>query len=535
MNYIAFARKWRPRTFAQLAGQEHIIKALTNSLKLNRIHHAYIFTGTRGVGKTSIARLLAKSINCEQGILSEPCLKCASCIAIENGNHVDLIEVDAASKTGVDDTRELLDNVQYAPTTARFKIYLIDEVHMLSQHSFNALLKTLEEPPEHVKFLLATTDPQKLPATVLSRCLQFNLRHIEAKIIQNYLSHILDQEQISYDSSAMQLLAKAAKGSMRDALSLLDQAVAANNDTLNLENTKTLLGYTQQDYAIHLLQTLAALAPEQMLSICHDIAREGGNFQYVIDELATYLHQISVYQQVTNHDEHASSANLMQFTQAFSAEDLQLLYQIVVQGKKELSLAPTPAIGFEMTLLRMYTFKPSRAKSSPTLAYQANKTDQVKKVEIPKESKPKIPDKTKSTTEPNRVEKSVNSSWSAIVSQLKLTGLAQNAAENTEFVEKSGSTVTLSLNNRHQSVFTSATVKRLESALGIHYNEKITLKLIEKETPLSTPAQQKQVHQKKIHSEANLALEEDPIFQQLKQNFSADVVKQSIASINDDL
>ncbi|MCX7117035.1 MAG: DNA polymerase III subunit gamma/tau, partial [Legionellales bacterium] len=302
MSYIALARKWRPRTFSELVGQEHMNKALVNSLNHNRLHHAYLFTGTRGVGKTSVARLLAKALNCEQGISAAPCLACDACLSIEQGRFIDLIEIDGASRTRVEDTREILENVQYVPTHGRFKIYLIDEVHMLSQHSFNALLKTLEEPPAHVKFLLATTDPQKIPVTVLSRCLQFHLKHIQPDVIRQQLELILKEEHVTFAPKALDILSLAAHGSMRDALSILDQIIASTDLHIHTEDVKNCLGYTQQDYAIQLLQALASQMPERLINISRQIAMEGAHFNHVLDEILSYLHQISISQSLPTND-----------------------------------------------------------------------------------------------------------------------------------------------------------------------------------------------------------------------------------------
>ncbi|WP_165481641.1 DNA polymerase III subunit gamma/tau [Legionella drozanskii] len=371
MSYLALARKWRPRNFSQLVGQEHINKALINSLNQQRLHHAYLFTGTRGVGKTSIARLLAKALNCEKGISAEPCLICDACLAIEQGRFIDLIEIDGASRTRVEDTRELLENVQYSPTNGRFKIYLIDEVHMLSQHSFNALLKTLEEPPAHVKFLLATTDPQKLPVTVLSRCLQFSLKHLPPEIIGQHLQYILNDEQMSFEMEAIELLAKAAKGSMRDALSLLDQAIASTDKQLKAQDLKLILGYTQQDYAIQLLHALAKLDAQELIYLSRQIASEGGHFRYVLDELLDYLHQITINQSLASDNPLISSrSEIKALAKQFSPEDVQLFYQIGIKGTEDLYSAPTLDIGFEMTLLRMLTFRPAPKVEIPPLAYE---------------------------------------------------------------------------------------------------------------------------------------------------------------------
>ena len=372
MSYIALARKWRPRTFSQLVGQEHINRVLINSIDQNRLHHAYLFTGTRGVGKTSVARILAKAINCELGIRSEPCLQCEACLAIEQGRFIDLIEIDGASRTRVEDTRELLENVQYAPTSGRFKIYIIDEVHMLSQHSFNALLKTLEEPPAHVKFFLATTDPHKLPITVLSRCLQFNLKHVQADLICQHLAHILDDEKLPYDPLALEILATAARGSMRDALSLLDQAIASCNKKLLTQDVKNILGYTQQDYALQLIHALAEASPQKLLGLSQQIAAEGGHFHYVVDEMLNYLHQMSISLLLPDNNPFTGAKpDIIAMRTWFTPEDLQLFYQIGLKGSDDLHLAPTLRIGFEMLLLRMYTFKPVLRGETPPLVHQA--------------------------------------------------------------------------------------------------------------------------------------------------------------------
>ena len=543
MSYIALARKWRPRTFSQLVGQEHINKALINSLNQKRLHHAYLFTGTRGVGKTSIARLLAKALNCEQGISSEPCLQCDACVAIEQGRFIDLIEIDGASRTRVEDTRELLENVQYAPTSGRFKIYLIDEVHMLSQHSFNALLKTLEEPPAHVKFLLATTDPQKLPVTVLSRCLQFNLKHLEPDVICQHLEHILHEEQVDYDKQALELLAKAARGSMRDALSLLDHAIAGSDNYLHTLDVKNILGYTQQDYALQLLQAIADLEPQKILAVSRQIAVEGGHFHYVLDEILSYLHEISISQSIPNHKPFiCPQPEILALSTQFTPEDVQLFYQIALKGADDLHLAPTLAIGFEMLLLRMYTFKPVPA-NTPPLAYQLKQNNPTTSIVDP------LKDKTPNHAQPTSIElpkdnpshktpplkKNENDDWSSILSQLKLTGLALNAAANAEFVSKSGAEVILRVNKGHQSVFNPAVISRIEQGLTNYYKDVVKLTIISDEMVSSSPAQQQKKQQEKVHEHAEAALQNDLFFQQLQQEFSAELVKNSITALIDDV
>lgn len=556
MSYLALARKWRPRTFSQLVGQEHINKALINSLNQQRLHHAYLFTGTRGVGKTSVARLLAKALNCEQGLSAEPCLRCDACLAIEQGRFIDLIEIDGASRTRVEDTRELLENVQYSPTSGRFKIYLIDEVHMLSQHSFNALLKTLEEPPAHVKFLLATTDPQKLPVTVLSRCLQFSLKHLPSELISQHLQHILNEEQLSFEIEAIELLAKVAKGSMRDALSLLDQAIASSDDCLQTQVVKSILGYTQQDYAIQLLNALAALDAQQLIQISRQIAVEGGHFRYVLDSLLDYLHQITVTQNLPDGNPLiATQLEVKALAKHFSPEDVQLFYHIGLKGSEEMYLAPTLAVGFEMIMLRMLTFRPAGKADTPPLAYEVaakkplvlEENSSLPLTEPDKQAEPVIIEANNtSPIEPEpptplqqpAVQESISTisdDWSVIVTQLKLTGLTLNAAENAELIAKSGREITLRVARGHQSLFTPAVTSRIEQALGTYYKESIKIVLSTGEAVQSSPAQKKQIAQGLRQQEAEIALQNDPFLHQLKQEFSAELVQNSIEPSKDGL
>lgn len=548
MSYLALARKWRPRTFSQLVGQEHINKALINALNQQRLHHAYLFTGTRGVGKTSVARILAKSLNCETGISSEPCLQCSACLAIEQGRFIDLIEIDGASKTRVEDTRDLLDNVQYAPTSGRFKIYLIDEVHMLSQHSFNALLKTLEEPPAHVKFILATTDPQKLPVTVLSRCLQFHLKHLEADLISQQLQLILNDEQLPFEHQAVDILAQAARGSMRDGLSLLDQAITSCDKQLRASDVKVILGYTQQDYAVQLLQALQAQNAPMLLAISQKIAVEGGHFQYVLDEQLNYLHQAAVYQSIGDHNSLISpSIEIKLLSQQFSAEDLQLFYQIALKGREEIHLAPTLAIGFNMMLLRMLTFRPALNVSSPPPSVIQERPSILEcsppAYEIPEmaneEPVPLIEIESADNTQLTSVPKEelipshdkANLDWANITSQLKLTGLALNAIENAEFISKEGRNIVLRVSKGHQSLFTPTVLARIETALGNHYQGVVKITLNSDQSVHSSPAQQKEQTTQKKQQIAETALQNDPMFQQLRQEFSAELVKNSIVPL----
>lgn len=360
MSYQVLARKWRPANFQQMVGQEHVLQALVNALDSNRLHHAYLFTGTRGVGKTTIARIFAKSLNCEQGITSEPCGSCSSCSEIDEGRSVDLIEIDAASRTGVDDMRELLDNVQYAPTRGRFKIYLIDEVHMLSRHSFNALLKTLEEPPPHIKFLLATTDPQKVPVTVLSRCLQFNLKRMSRAQILSQLQFLTEQESVDADVAALGQLAAAADGSMRDALSLLDQAIGYGGGAVRQDAVEAMLGSISRDYLQRLFDALQEQQAATLLREARAVIEHNPDYQRVCAEMLSLLQQVALYQSDPSlvDDSVISSELLQQYSAAWSPEEIQLYYQIMLQGRHDLLISPDEAAGFEMLMLRLIAFSP---------------------------------------------------------------------------------------------------------------------------------------------------------------------------------
>lgn len=374
MSYQVLARKWRPQTFADVVGQEHVLTALANGLSLGRIHHAYLFSGTRGVGKTSIARLLAKGLNCETGITATPCGVCDNCREIEQGRFVDLIEIDAASRTKVEDTRDLLDNVQYAPASGRFKVYLIDEVHMLSRHSFNALLKTLEEPPAHVKFLLATTDPQKLPVTILSRCLQFHLKALDVEQIRHQLEHILNEEHIAHEPRALQLLSRAADGSLRDALSLTDQAIASGDGQVSTQAVSAMLGTLDDDQALSLVEAVVDANGERVMSLINEAAARGIEWEALLVEMLSLLHRIAMVQlspAALGSDMAAIEQRMRELARTVPPGDLQLYYQTLLIGRKELPWAPDRRMGVEMTLLRALAFHPRMPLPEPETPRQS--------------------------------------------------------------------------------------------------------------------------------------------------------------------
>ncbi|UYZ85406.1 DNA polymerase III subunit gamma/tau [Entomomonas sp. E2T0] len=367
MSYQVLARKWRPHNFHEMVGQTHVLRALINALDTGRLHHAYLFTGTRGVGKTTISRILTKCLNCEQGVSSTPCGVCSTCVEIDEGRFIDLIEVDGASRTKVEDTRELLENIQYAPTRGRFKVYLIDEVHMLSSHSFNALLKTLEEPPSHVKFLLATTDPQKLPVTILSRCLQFALKNIPADRIVEHLAHVLDVEKIPYEKEALWLLGRSAQGSMRDAMSLTDQAIAFGGEKVNTADVRDMLGTLDQNQVYELLFALLEGDAKQLLAIIKQLAEQSPDWLDVLAELLNVLHRIAIAQILPDavDDSIGDKEQIIALAQALPAEDVQFYYQVGLVGRRDLPLATSSQQGFEMVLLRMLAFRPANAERAP--------------------------------------------------------------------------------------------------------------------------------------------------------------------------
>lgn len=540
MTRCALARKWRPRTFRELLGQDSLTRALEHSLSTNRLHHAYLFTGTRGIGKTSVARLLAKALNCEKGITNEPCLTCDSCVSIEQGTFVDLVEIDGASRTRVEDTREILENIAYAPVAGRFRIYLIDEVHMLSQHSFNALLKTLEEPPAHVKFFLATTDPQKIPQTVLSRCLQFVLRPIESDCIAGHMAHVLSQEHIDFEESGVSLLARAARGSMRDGLSLLDQAIATGGGRVLETCVREMLGITRENHALSILRALAAGEALTLLNEGRAIATGGGHFQHVLEELLHALHQMAVCQALEHQDPFGeTSSEIRELAKIFTPEDTQLCYQMALRAIEDIHLAPTLAAGFDMLMLRMLLFKPAPVVNRPLTGALAP------------ELAPDIPESAEPTSaEPPEVMVNIptaapvntlavacpdETEWQTLLSALKLSGLALTAAENAAFGGKSGNTVRLLAARGHHSLFTPAVRKRIADAMSLYFGETLSLLVEIGETADASPAKIREKRQEHRTESAAVALENDPLFQKIRTEFSAEVVKNSVTACEDPL
>lgn len=515
MSYHVLARKWRPKTFQAMVGQEYVIKTLTNALEKKRLHHAYLFTGTRGVGKTTAARVMAKCLNCEQGITATPCGECSACQEIDAGRFIDLIEVDAASRTKVEDTRELLDNVQYVPSRGRFKIYLIDEVHMLSGHSFNALLKTLEEPPEHVKFLLATTDPQKLPATVLSRCLQFHLRALSSEHIASELEHILREEQIPFELAALEYLAQAANGSMRDALSLLDQSIAYTSGTLTTEEVRKLLGTVEKKHIEQILQTLASRDASQLLAISQNLAEQSACFSLILDDLLAALHDIAIIQSIPNALPASlqSDTLLKNLSAQLSPEDVQLYYNISLLGKRDLELSQHQKNAFDMILLRMLAFQPfKKPKTNSGVLPQP----QIVKKPAPNE----LPISKQNQSESTLFNPD---SWEKILAAIPLTGMTLALATNCIIHSWNNTNIVLYLSAKHLALLNEKSKIRLQEALINYFKKSIKLAIEIEEPETDTPAAKIKKQADEKHKNAMLTLENDPVVQSLIEHFETTI------------
>ena len=569
MSYQVLARKWRPQNFNQMVGQSHVLRALVNALDENRLHHAYLFTGTRGVGKTTIARIFAKSLNCEQGVSAQPCGQCRSCVEIAEGRHVDLIEVDAASRTKVEDTRELLDNVQYAPTRGRFKIYLIDEVHMLSGHSFNALLKTLEEPPPHVKFLFATTDPQKLPITILSRCLQFNLKRMPLDMISGHLAHVLQAENITYTESALTLIARAADGSMRDALSLTDQAIVAGGGQIQAADVQDMLGLLPHEYLVGLVKAVLADDGQQLFAIIEQMAQLTTDFTAAADGLISLLHQIAVQQAVGLY---AASAEVVELAQLLTPADTQLYYQLALHGRRDLPLNPDPRSGFEMLLLRLMAFRVAEpiALTEPAVIAPKKKQNLEPKLiieqtvtlpeppaalpialepvtpnppvvaappvkQIPEPLAPIVPpweaDNTPPTTEVTLIPL-VAQQWHEIVQALNLSGMSLTLAQHCVLEQSTESQVVLTLDQAVEDFYNAGVEAKLAQALSAYYQRELNLKInISAKLAVETPNQRLDREQAEKQARAERSIYEDAFVQTLQAEFGASIIPGSIQSL----
>jgi len=530
VSYQVLARKWRPRKFDEMVGQEHVLRALANALDTGRIHHAFLFTGTRGVGKTTLARIFAKSLNCEQGISSTPCGECPTCQEIDAGRFIDLIEVDAASRTKVEDTRELLDNVQYAPTRGRYKVYLVDEVHMLSNHSFNALLKTLEEPPEHVKFLLATTDPQKLPVTILSRCLQFNLRRLHPDLISEYLIKLLGSEQLEFEEAALQHLARAADGSMRDALSLLDQAIAYGSGKVIESDVKQMLGTIEQTHLYRILVALAERNSEELYSVIKELKTTTPDYSDVIASLLSVLHYVALLQQIPSAYDPSmgDEAALRDLTGRLSAEDIQLFYQIGINGRRDLNFAPDPAMGVEMTLLRMLAFKPVKAEALPAstpapVATQAA-TQKPAPQAIPETTVQTAVEKAVETADLNTAkDPAALNSWPEIVAKLNLGGMLNQLAMNCSLLEKGDQQFILALDPTFENLLTKERQNSLNDALNTLFNKKLILEVEVKQAENETPAMRERREEQARLDNAQEAIEGDANVKKILDTFQAQI------------
>ena len=531
MSYLVLARKWRPKDFADTVGQEHVLQALINALDTGRLHHAYLFTGTRGVGKTTIARILAKALNCEKGVTPEPCGECSACVEIDEGRFVDLIEVDAASKTKVDDTRDMLDNVQYAPARGRYKVYLIDEVHMLSKSSFNALLKTLEEPPPHVKFLLATTDPQKLPVTVLSRCLQFNLKRMTPRLISDRLTYICEAESVEADPAALATIARAADGSMRDALSLLDQAIAYCGGKIEEPEVAKMLGTIDRDHVVRLLKLLADDDAAGVIDAIREIDEQFPNYSRLLEDLARDLQRIAVYQVVGTCDseDEMSEQEFAELSEALPMDDVQLFYQIAIMGRRDLHLAPDPRSGAEMTLLRMLAFRPAAAAKVPSAAGGgATRTPSARKAAAPVASAVEA----QSGHETATAHAWSDPDWSELVAQLGLTGAVRLLASNCAYLRREKNTIHLGLDPRSGSLLTRQRKDALGEGLSEYFGEKLTVDIELGADAGETPVQEETRMADERIEAARQTLEADPNVQALKTMFGAELKTDSIELLN---
>ena len=549
MAYTALARKWRPRRFDEIVGQEHVVRALTHALESDRLHHAYLFTGTRGVGKTTIARILAKAINCESRVGAEPCGVCPVCKDLDEGRFVDLVEVDAASRTKVEDTRDLLDNVQYAPSLGRYKIYLIDEVHMLSAHSFNALLKTLEEPPPHVKFLLATTDPQKIPVTVLSRCLQFNLKRLTPEEIRRQMEAILHQEKVIFETNAVRALARSADGSLRDGLSLMDQAIAHGGGELQELTVTQMLGTVSREPIFDLLQAVIDTNAESLLQSIERLQEHAPNYGDVLQHLLVVLHHAALAQWAPDAIRSDDDAErILSISKSVSADQLQLFYQIGLLGQKDLPLAPDPRSGFEMVMLRMLTFSP-KGVLKPT-DHQEKKTATPTTPPAPVALKrpeasnigaaQPTPKKPKEVTPPDLPlqaavtprSASESQDWPRLIQAMGLTAMTRELANNCVLSVLDDVHCELTLDPKLTHLKSPRVEGALQNALESHFNRPIKLSISLKAPHQETPAIQKHRHEETRQQDAVSRIEEDETVKAFKERLDARVMPGTIKPLS---
>ena len=556
MSYQVLARKYRPTVFAEVAGQSHVLKSLINALDNQRLHHAYLLTGTRGVGKTTLARILARCLNCEEGISSKPCGQCGACKEISEGRFIDLIEVDAASRTKVEDTRELLENVQYLPTRGRYKVYLIDEVHMLSTHSFNALLKTLEEPPEHVKFLLATTDPQKLPITVLSRCLQFNLKNLAPARIAEYISEILVKENVQTESDALWQIAMAASGSMRDALTLTDQAISYCEGSVLTEGVTQMLGVPPQQQIVKLLEAMASRDVGQVVELVQTIGEQTPDYHHTLDALLSMLHRVALAQVAPDAVDNSVGdlEKVQELAGLLTAEDVQLYYQIGTKGREDLKLAVEMRSAFEMVLLRMLVFSPNYmapAREAVESESAASSVSEKKKPTVtitetslsPEENRPKCENKSYSTSTPRVIPESTSeavidgndaavditpSNWITVFPTLELTGISANIMANCELISATKDTLSFLLAREQSAVFSEEAPRKIAPAFEKLLGKKVAVEITIGETTGETPAARKIRLNQEMQAKRIRDFENDWPVLELKKKFGGRVVIESI-------